>query len=212
MNGGKILFYFVAFLFITNALGYLSMRQFKSFLALLLIPVVASTFIKNRTGILVLAMVVTILLTRFFPRLTEGMENVSDETKEKVKESKETKELTPEQKDKVAEKKEKEPVGVDSVELSAMSKTGKSGKNNRIDYASTIESAYSQLQDNLGKDGLKKLTGDTHDLINKQKELFETMQGMTPMLSQAMEMLNGLDLKSLKGITANAQAVTSQTQ
>jgi hypothetical protein len=226
MSTGKIIFYVVAFFFVTNALGYFFTQQFKSFLALLLIPLVASTFTKSRVWQMVSGIVGTILLASFFPRLTEGMENVADAVESKVDASKTSststlptpanaKPIQTEAKakeEKLEEsvepaRKKGEPVGVDSVDLSAMSKTGKSGKNNRIDYASTIESAYSQLQDTLGKDGLKKLTGDTHELINKQKELFETMQGMTPMLNQAMEMLQGMDLKSLKQMATSASPI-----
>lgn len=69
--------------------------------------------------------------------------------------------------------------------------------NSRIDYASTLESAYDNLDKILGSDGINKLTNDTQKLMSQQQKLFDTMQNMTPMLEDAKKMLAGFDLKEL---------------
>lgn len=67
----------------------------------------------------------------------------------------------------------------------------------RIDYASTLEGAYDNLDKILGSDGINKLTGDTQKLMSQQQKLFDTMQSMTPMLKDAKDMLKGFDMKEL---------------
>jgi len=59
----------------------------------------------------------------------------------------------------------------------------KGGKYN-IDYASTIESAYDDLNNILGSDGIKNLTNDTQNLMQQQLKLAETMKGMGPLIEQ----------------------------
>ena len=58
-----------------------------------------------------------------------------------------------------------EPIGA-SVS-SEMSET-KKGKGYNIDYASTVEDAYDELNKIIGGDGIKKLTGDTQNLMKQQ--------------------------------------------
>ena len=59
----------------------------------------------------------------------------------------------------------------------------KGGKYN-IDYASTIENAYDDLNNILGSDGIKNLTNDTQNLMQQQLKLAETMKGMGPLIEQ----------------------------
>lgn len=68
-----------------------------------------------------------------------------------------------------------------------------------IDYASTVEDAYDELNKILGSDGIKRLTDDTQSLMKQQLQLAESMksmspiiQGMAPMLEQAKGILGGM--------------------
>lgn len=64
-----------------------------------------------------------------------------------------------------------------------------------IDYASTIEDAYDELNNILGSDGIQRLTSDTQKLMNQQMQLAEAMKGMGPMvqsLSPMVEQLKGM--------------------
>ena len=79
-------------------------------------------------------------------------------------------------------------------------------KNNRVDYAATVEDAYDDLNKILGGDGIKRLTGDTQKLMGQQMQLAEAMKSMTPLLGQAKELLKGFDLKNLGDITSMAKS------
>jgi hypothetical protein len=59
---------------------------------------------------------------------------------------------------------------------------GRKKNNNNIDYASTIEDAYDELNKIIGSDGIKKLTGDTQNLMQQQLHLAEAMKGMQPLI------------------------------
>jgi hypothetical protein len=83
--------------------------------------------------------------------------------------------------------------------------------NNRIDYASTLEEAYDNLDKILGSDGIKNLTTDTHKLMSKQQELFQSMQTISPLLSQAKELLGGFDMKNLEGLASFAGSLGKST-
>ena len=62
-------------------------------------------------------------------------------------------------------------------------KTGKNG--NRIDYASTLEQAYDNIENIIGEDGVRGLTDQTKSLMNQQKQLMENMKDMGPLLKSA---------------------------
>ena len=81
------------------------------------------------------------------------------------------------------------------------------GASSRIDYASTLENAYSDLEKALGSGGIKELTKDTSKLMSQQKELFQSMQQMAPLITDAKEMLKGFDMKSLTGLAGLATGV-----
>ena len=70
----------------------------------------------------------------------------------------------------------------------------------RIDYATTLEDAYTNLEGILGTDGIGKLTQDTQKLMNQQQQLFKTMEGMLPMVESAKSMVDSLDMNKLGGM------------
>ena len=70
-------------------------------------------------------------------------------------------------------------------------------KNNRIDYASTLEDAYGDLDSILGKDGIKSLTTDTQKLMEQQMALADALKGMAPLIGDAKKMLSGMDISGL---------------
>jgi hypothetical protein len=80
-------------------------------------------------------------------------------------------------------------------------------ENSRIDYASTLEGAYDNLDKILGSDGINKLTGDTQKLMAQQQKLFDTMQNMAPMLENAKKMLAGFDMKELGNLAGLATSI-----
>tara|TARA_B100001059_G_scaffold231918_1_gene268715 strand:+ start:1303 stop:2061 length:759 start_codon:yes stop_codon:yes gene_type:complete len=82
-----------------------------------------------------------------------------------------------------------EPASVDG-------KNDKPGE--RIDYASTLELAYDNLQGMLGEDGVKGLTGETKKLVSQQKDLMESLKTMTPVLKSAKKTLEQMELPDMK--------------
>lgn len=70
----------------------------------------------------------------------------------------------------------------------------------RIDYATTLEDAYTNLEGMLGSDGITKLTDDTARLMNQQQKLFKTMENMMPMVTSAKDMIETLDMNKLGGM------------
>ena len=69
----------------------------------------------------------------------------------------------------------------------------------RIDYASTLEQAYDNLQGMLGKEGIKGLTSETSKLVQQQAGLMESLKGMGPMLKEAKTMMSGMkDMGSME--------------
>jgi hypothetical protein len=74
------------------------------------------------------------------------------------------------------------------------------GGNSRIDYATTLEDAYDNLDKILGSDGINKLTNDTQRLMQQQQKLFDTMSNMMPMINSAKDMMGSIDMSQLGGL------------
>ena len=104
-----------------------------------------------------------------------------------------------------------EPKALNSDKQTTMNSDNKKGFANRIDYASTLEEAYDNLESILGGDGITNLTNDTQKLMSKQQELFKSMESMAPMLNQAKDMLQGFDLKNLQGLAGLASSFTGES-
>jgi hypothetical protein len=84
----------------------------------------------------------------------------------------------------------------DSFEV-GRSKNGAS----KIDYASTIEDAYDDLNKILGSDGIKRLTDDTQGLMKQQMELAKSMEAMTPLVKSIAPMIGQMQgmMKNMDG-------------
>ena len=67
----------------------------------------------------------------------------------------------------------------------------------RVDYASTLEQAYNNLENVLGKKGIDGLAKETKSLIGQQKNLMKTLDTMTPVLKNAQATIKSFDLESL---------------
>jgi len=83
-------------------------------------------------------------------------------------------------------------------------------KKPRIDYATTLEEAYGDLNNILGGDGIKRLTDDTQRLMTQQLQLADAMKSMSPLLENAKTMLQGFDLKNLDGLASLAKNLGKQ--
>lgn len=73
---------------------------------------------------------------------------------------------------------------------------------NRIDYASTLEQAYDNIENIIGEDGVRGLTDQTKSLMNQQKELMNSMKDMGPLLQSAEKFMSQITGSGgIKGVT-----------
>lgn len=205
----KIVLYVIIFLAIANILGYVVLGNFVGVIMFLVLGGLTSLFEKNMTVILLVPLVLTSLFM-MGKTVKEGLTN--SETKGTIKKKSTTTtttgsniihplDTTTPTTDNNSSSSETDP------EPSEVQKDGFK-KRNRIDYASTVEEAYGNLSNILGSDGIKGLTDDTHKLMKQQLQLAEAMKSMTPIVAQAQDMLQGLDIKNLGGLADLAKQFT----
>jgi len=202
----KYVLYVVAFLAITNVMGYMLMGQFKAVLVFILVGCIMTYFSKNMNIVLLTPLIFTALLVSISKR--EGFADAPKPTTPSpipdfdLKQNTEATTVTGVQDsspDKGAEEKLQPP----STEPKKTEKfeVGKKGQA-RLDYGSTLEAAYEDLNNALGSDGIRRLTEDTQRLMKQQLELADAMKGMTPMLKQAQDMLKSLNITELGDVTS----------
>lgn len=210
----KYVLYFVLFLAISNAVGYLAVENYDALAIFVIVGFISSRFNKNMIINLGIAIIVTNLLyggRMMYRRRREGMENKEKEQKESKQENEDEDEnKTDSEKQQVKQsqsndkKKENTKQGFQQKNVPSSKPAPASEEmedeeiGKRIDYASTLENAYDNLQNLLGKDGMNGLTKETQQLISQQKSLMNTMENMGPMLKMAKETMQGFDMKGIK--------------
>lgn len=236
----KYVLYFVFFLAITNVFGYLVMNKLNAVIFFALIGLLMSYFSKNMIVVLGVCILATNLIMAN-KILREGLENNTDTSTPTSTTPPSTSTSTtppspptpstppsnkkkPPSEDPIVPIPDDAPIkDVNNMDMNKMTveegapqpvvdamKTGNK-KNSRIDYASTLEEAYDNLDGILGGEGIKNLTQDTQKLMEKQAQLFESMKSMTPMLNQAKDMLKGFDMNNLKGLASLATSFSPIT-
>ena len=233
MLENKYVLYFVLFLAVSNLLGFLVMGNITSIIFFSLVAYLTSFFSKNKIVILSIPLVLTSVLM-VGARVKEGLENAIDSAKKPVADAvtdaatavakatdtakKVAKNATDTAKNVVNVTAAATPItdtepASEPVPASASKSDGMTTmygkKNNRIDYASTIEDAYDDLNKIIGGDGIKRLTDDTQRLMGQQMQLADAMKSMSPLLEQAKTMLQGFDLKNLDGLAQMAKQFTA---
>lgn len=138
-------------------------------------------------------------------------ESEQDEEKRKKEKSSETKEANSTLRSK------KQPMKKNKQGMSSLSPASYDGQDhddevgenahaskesNRIDYASTLEQAYDNIENIIGEEGVRGLTDQTKSLMNQQKELMNNMKDMGPLLNSAEKFMAQLTGNGgMKGIT-----------
>jgi hypothetical protein len=218
----KYVLYFVLFLAVTNVLGYVVMGQITAALFFVVVAYLISNFSQNMIVVLGGALLFTNILM-VGNTVKEGLTNpekkgdVAAKKKDAVKDKKVSAVITPVDEEKTTpstetelhtsavstheasknDDKDVEPHTKSDEAMNVMSNK----RRNRIDYASTIEDAYGDLNNILGSDGIQKLTEDTQRLMTQQLQLADAMKSMTPLMENAKTMLQGFDLKNLDGLS-----------
>ena len=186
----KYILYIVAFLSLVNMFGYLMAQNNQALILFIVFVLGINYFSKNMTVVLFVSLILVNIISASNFRFIEleGYENANTDDGEEKKVNSSTKQ----------DSKEKEnPVGT----TESTSKNGEKSKSSYVDTASTIKDSYGDLKKMIGEGGIQGLTTDTKELINQQKELFQAMQNMQPLIDgikPMISMLGGMD--GLKGI------------
>jgi hypothetical protein len=185
-----------------NIIGFIVIDDFNSLVYFAILALLVAYFSKNMIIVLGIPLILVNLLAQNKSNV-EGMKNNQNK--------KEVNKVI----DKLNEDKRKEGTptlpGTDDHSSDITSSNIKSDENFEvgrakkrggydIDYATTVEDAYDELNKILGSDGIQRLTGDTQNLMKQQLQLAESMKSMTPiikgmgpMLEQAKSILGGMD-------------------
>lgn len=158
-----------------NVIGYLMIGDIHAIVYFVLVALLTSYFSKNM--IIVLGVPI-ILINLFAMQQNSGVEGF--EAKDKKKALK-----------KADDKKTASDTETDKKPESFEVGRGKN-RGSQIDYASTVEDAYDNLNNILKGDGMKRLTGDTQRLMEQQLQLTEAMKGMEPMIEGMTPLVNKL--------------------
>ena len=75
----------------------------------------------------------------------------------------------------------------------------------KIDYSATLETAYDNLDKLLSSDAIKNMSEDTGRLADKQKQLMNNIEKLTPIMDKASSVLNNLDMGGISGLMSGIQ-------
>jgi hypothetical protein len=206
----KTLLNVIYVLTVFNVIGYMMMGNLNLVLFFIVMALLLYNFTKNMTYVLGIPLVF-VNLVALSRRSIEGMENATpaDEDGKKKKIAKKVIEKKSEQKKASANEAGLDvdsgaEVEHDDAQDDPMMTTDKSGfeigkkKGSKIDYATTVEDAYDELNKILGSDGIKRLTDDTQHLMKQQMQLAEAMKGMGPIIKNIEPMM-----KNMKDMMSN---------
>ena len=195
LTTNKYVLYIVAFIAALNVLGYMAAGKNICVLLFILIAAITSYFSKN----MVFVLAVPTFLVGFFvicdsmKSVNEGFDarNLGDKSKSDDDDDDDDDDDTGKSKsDDDDDDDDDEEVKPNEKKTDGYRNSGRKG--DRIDYATTLEDAYTNLNNMVGKDGIKALTRDTKALMKQQVELANAMKGMQPLIGQAKEMMNSL--------------------
>tara|TARA_Y100000817_G_C16662542_1_gene457817 strand:- start:68 stop:682 length:615 start_codon:yes stop_codon:yes gene_type:complete len=187
----KIVLYVVFILAITNVLGFLNNNDFESLTFFIVIGLLSTYFSKNMTVNLLIALIATNVVFAS-KKVYEGMRSKKRSKKgKKGKKEKYTQRNIPRSKPK------------------SVSRDDRIGE--RIDYASTVEQAYDNLSEMLGKDGVRGLTKETKLLVDQQKELMGNLKDMGPLIKTAQSAIKSMpQLGEINKLMAPLQGTIKQ--
>jgi len=196
----KVVLYIVLFLGVTNVVGLISIHKYYALAFMMIIGLIASHFTKNMIVIIAIALMSTnMIFLHKFSNTVEGFEKKKGKGKGKKGKGKGKGKKV--DKDGFTQRNVplSRPAGVGGDDFDDDELTG-----DRVDYASTMEQAYDNLQSVLGEGGMSNLTNETQTLISQQKNLMKTLNDMQPMMKMAKDTMSGLNLdsmtKSLQGM------------
>jgi hypothetical protein len=202
----KNVLYVTLFIAITNMFAYLMFRQFDAVIFFVIVSVIASHFSKNMIIILLAAILSTnfAVSVKVIGKVKEGMTNRDDDNKAVPKQEDTKKKNTlntpkpVEGKDKNS-KKQGFTQQLNPARINAADGDDDEDYDSQptIDYASTLESAYDNLDKLLSSDAINNMSEDTHRLAEKQQLLMGNINKLQPMMEKAGSLLEGLNMEKM---------------
>ena len=224
----------ITILAVLNVIGYMMMGNINAVFLFIIVALLVKYFSKNMIIVLGVPLIlVNLFALKGSKGFFEGMENnkTSDKSKANTNHNKPTADAPTKHAETIKKINQQDPktkqglpitpVLEHTTETTANHATSsaatdesfevgrakKSGGGYNIDYASTVEDAYDQLNSILGSDGIKRLTEDTQGLMKQQLQLAESMksmgpmiQSMAPLMQQAQSILGSVGGDSKEGL------------
>ena len=216
----KMVLNIVSFLALFNVIGYAIIGNVNLVVYFIVFAVLIRYFSKNMTIVLGIPLLL-INLFALKGSVLEGMKNSSDDTKNNTNKNKNINKTnsntnktntgnTNKNKNKqdtrtsqglvmsaVVDAADAADVKDNAAQITGGDQQGfesgrRKNKGYEIDYATTIENAYDELNNILGGDGIQRLTSDTQNLMKQQMQLAEAMKGMGPVIKQIQPMVENL--------------------
>ena len=211
--------YFVTFLALTNILGYAIMGKNVCVVLFLLLGLVSSYFTDNMTIVLLIPTIFVgffaicdVTMNGGMKEGARGMKKAKKMFKKAGKRASASARRAKKKVNKAARRLRQRRRGfttMDEPEASEDTESGSSDVDNmqgmarkpatRIDYSTTLEDAYENLNSILDGKGLQGLTNDTQNLMQQQMKLAEAMKGMKPLMDSARGMMKTLKMDGLIG-------------
>lgn len=197
----KNVLYVVLFLAITNIFGYLMLRNFDAIVFFFVVGFLSTYFSKNMIIIMIIAMISTNLLvgSKLLGSYKEGMA-----TNNAVSSSVPLKKEGNKKKAKVIDNMATlSPSNIDGSDDDTTDEI--QGPKPKINYASTLESAYDNLDKLLSSDSINKMTADTQRLAEKQQVLMGNIEKLVPFIGKAESLLNNMGSDKMGGMLEKMQ-------
>uniref|UniRef100_A0A6C0IJV3 Uncharacterized protein n=1 Tax=viral metagenome TaxID=1070528 RepID=A0A6C0IJV3_9ZZZZ len=230
----KNVLYVTLFIAISNMFAYLMFRQFDAIIFFIVIAIITSNFSKNMIIIMLVALISTNLAisVKMIGKVKEGFEKMKD-TDKKKKQTKEGLEgvagpnamklssgtkpkATIKPKPIVAPLKGKKGTGkelftqqLNPARLNSNDDDDDYESHPTVDYASTLETAYDNLDKLLSSDAISSMSEDTHRLAEKQQMLMGNINKLQPMMEKAGSLLEGLKMGDMSNMLEGLQSKLS---
>ena len=202
----KIVLYVVAFISGTSLLNLVLTKKVNAVIFFIAVGYLTSFFNKNMIVIMLVALLSTnVLIHSRLTILREGMDKDDDDDED----DDESEGFS----QKKGKKKKKNKEGLSKIKPAVIAdeETEEDELKNEINYASTIEAAYNNLDGILSSDALKNMTTDTQKLVSQQKKLMENVKQVQPMMENVLSMMKDNGIDSSKMLSMFNQMTNKQT-
>lgn len=213
----KYILYLVAAVALVQMIVFLSQNKVTALVVFIALALAMLLVTRNMTLILLVPLIVVNLFLAG-KIIKEGLENASDSDKKKDEKEGDAENKTDNKKKKEGDNKKHDPVLLngsatssgttpppEAFEPGTKARAGVTG-GPRVDYGATLENAYNNLNQILGNDGMNKLTSDTKNLVDQQKQLAEAMKNMGPLMTQASDMMKTFQSSGMMNMLPGANA------